>query len=149
MLAAFTIFRLPFCATNCKQYVLWWLQSGHVYRDLHWDNGACDISKTGYFLLDLELCDEIDKEPDFNMRSWGKETLVHGRYTVASDLHNLGRMLAELHAMIATEEGKSFVEELVRPAREQQHSAEQLLSHAWIGCEGVHCGAAGAHPNDS
>ncbi|CAL8464676.1 g4211 [Coccomyxa elongata] len=111
-------------------------------------NGACDLTKTGYFLLDLELCAEIDKEPGFNLRSWDSDTLVRGRYTAASDLHSLGRMLQELYAIIVSEEGRSFLAELRRPAKEQQQSAEQLLSRAWIKCEGVHCRAAGAHPND-
>lgn len=130
------------------QHVSWCLQSGHVYRDLCWANGACDLTKMRYFLLDLELCAEIDKEPRFNLQSWDSETLVHGRYTVASDLHSLGRMLHELQAIIVSEEGKSFLAELRKPAREQLQSAEQLMSHAWIRCQGEHCRAAGAHPND-
>lgn len=119
-----------------------------MHRDVHWKNGACDLTKTGYFLLDLELCAEVDQEPGFNLRSWDSDTLVHDRYTAASDLHSLGRMLLELYTIIVSEEGRSFLAELRRPAKEQQQSAEQLLSHAWIRCEGVHCRAAGAHPND-
>ena len=119
-----------------------------MYRDLRWENGACDLTKTRYFLLDLELCAKINEKPRFNLQSWDSETLVDGLYTVASDLHSLGRMLCELAAIIVSEEGRSFLAELRRPAREQQKSAEQLMSHAWIRCQGVHCRAAGAHPND-
>ncbi len=119
-----------------------------MHRDLRWANGACDIDKERYFLLDLELCAEIDKEPSFNLRSWGKYALVDGRYTAASDLHSLGRMLHKLKATIVSKEGKDFVADLCRPAREQKQSAEQLLSHAWIRCQGEHCRDAGAHPND-
>lgn len=119
-----------------------------MHRDLRWANGACDIDKERYLLLDLELCAEIDKEPSFNLRSWGKYALVDGRYTAASDLHSLGRMLHKLKATIVSKEGKDFVADLCRPAREQKQSAEQLLSHAWIRCQGEHCRDAGAHPND-
>ena len=144
------IFRLHLLVVDYLQAARFvWLQSGHVHRDMHWNNGACDLSKTRYFLLDLELCAEVDQKPCFNLQSWNRDTLVHGRYTVASDLHSLGRMLAELYAKIVSEEGRAFVAELCRPAREQQHSAEQLMSHAWIGCQGEHCRAAGAHPNDA
>ncbi|CAL8469811.1 g9353 [Coccomyxa elongata] len=101
-------------------------KSGHVYRDLHWKNGACDLIMTRYFLVDLELCAEIDKKPRFNLQSWKKDTLVDSRYTVASDLHSLGRMLRDLEAIIVSKEGRSFVTELCRPAREQKQSAEQL-----------------------
>ena len=124
------------------------VQSKHVHRDLRWENGACDLTKTRYFLLDLELCAKINKKPSFNLQSWDSDTLVDGRYTVASDLHSLGRMLCELQAIIVSEEGRSFLAELCRPAQEQQKSAEQLMSHAWIKCQGVHCRAAGAHPDD-
>ena len=124
------------------------VQSEHVHRDLRWENVACHITKTQYFLLDLELCAKVNKKPSFNLQSWHSETLVGGRYTVASDLHSLGRTLYELDAIIVSKEGRSFLAELRRPAQEQQHSAEQLLSHAWIKCQGVRCRVAGAHPND-
>lgn len=119
-----------------------------MHRDLRWENGACDLSKMRYFLLEFELCAEIDQELCFNLQSWDSETLMHGRHTAASDLHSLGRMLLELEAIIVSREGRSFLAELCRPVREQRQSAEQLMSHAWIECQGVHCRAAGAHPND-
>ncbi|KAK9905857.1 hypothetical protein WJX75_007682 [Coccomyxa subellipsoidea] len=53
--------------------------SKHVHRDLRWENGACDLTKTRYFLLDLELCAKINKKPSFNLQSWDSDTLVDGR----------------------------------------------------------------------
>ena len=100
------------------------LQSKHVYRDLRWENGACDLTKTRYFVLDLELCAKINEKPRFNLQSWDSETLVDGLYTVASDLHSLGRMLCELAAIIVSEEGRSFLAELRRPAG----SSKRVLS---------------------
>ena len=125
------------------------LQAGFVHRDLRWENIACDISQQRYFLLNLELCDHADKRPPFNLTSWDSNTLVDGRYTQASDLHSLGRMLGDLlGGAILSADGRSFVAALCQPASQHQFTVSQLLGSEWMQCKGEHCRVAGANPLD-
>ena len=91
---------------------------------MRWENTACDTAHRRYFLIDLELCDHADKAPTFKLTIWDTDTLVNGRYAQASDLHSLGRMLQDLlDPVIVSDEGRSVVAAVMRPASQQQSTA--------------------------
>ena len=118
-----------------------------MHRDLRWANVACTLDRA-YFLLDLETCHWADKIPKFHMRIL-EGLLQDTKYTKASDICLLGRMLCHLDAMqqpLSTS-GMSFKQLLSQPIG-QASTAIQLLSHPWIACQGLDCRVAGAQPNE-
>ena len=122
-------------------------QAGYVHRDIRWPNVACDALQQRYFLLDLEMCAKMDQVPTaaVAVQQWDVNTLVHGHYTAASDLYQLG-LLLQLHTHLCkSRAGTGFVRALCLPPNKQtQTQASQWLSHPWICCPGIGCTAAGA-----
>eukprot|EP00611_Tribonema_gayanum_P014538 TRINITY_DN2595_c0_g1_i2.p1 TRINITY_DN2595_c0_g1~~TRINITY_DN2595_c0_g1_i2.p1 ORF type:complete len:661 (+),score=107.01 TRINITY_DN2595_c0_g1_i2:195-2177(+) len=116
-------------------------EANFVHRDLRLANCACDISKTRFFLLDLETCAPADAEvTSIHMSHWSKDTLCRGLYRPASDLHELGRMLSGTAAAATVDaSGQSFLALLKTPAARQTQQAAELLRHPWISCSGTGC----------
>ncbi|PNW83793.1 hypothetical protein CHLRE_04g217700v5 [Chlamydomonas reinhardtii] len=132
-------------------------KEGCVHRDLRWDNFACSPSSPSspsrWFLLDLETCAAADQRPPpaFEPAGWQpRTTLVNGRYTRASDLFQLGRAVQpHCEQVVDSAAGKAFLEAILTPPAMQERSAEQLLDHEWLQCEGKdNCRAAGAWPGE-
>ena len=75
--------------------------------------------------------------------------LQHTKYTKASDICLLGRMLCHLGAMQQplSPSGMPFKQLISEPV-EQASTAVQLLNHPWIACQGPDCRVAGAQPNE-
>eukprot|EP00611_Tribonema_gayanum_P032757 TRINITY_DN990_c0_g1_i6.p1 TRINITY_DN990_c0_g1~~TRINITY_DN990_c0_g1_i6.p1 ORF type:complete len:378 (-),score=58.32 TRINITY_DN990_c0_g1_i6:160-1293(-) len=123
-------------------------QEGFVHRDLRWPNCACDASKSHYFLLDLEMCATADEVPTgtAQQQHWDTDTLDSGRYTRASDLHQLGRMLQEKAVLCTSRAATLFLRALCTPAAQQRRTVAEFLSDRWISCPGSVCTAAGAIP---
>ena len=108
---------------------------------------ACTPDR-GYFLLDLETCHWANKTPEVYMRIW--EGLLQGtKYTKASDICLLGKMLCDLDAMQQhlSPSGMAFKQLICQPVGSAS-TAKQLLSHPWIACQGRDCRVAGAQPNE-
>ncbi|GFR49574.1 hypothetical protein Agub_g11621 [Astrephomene gubernaculifera] len=131
-------------------------EAGFVHRDLRWDNFACSPgspSSRRWFLLDLETCAPADQPPPpaFEPVGWQSgTTLVDGCYTRASDLFQLG-LAVQPHCeqVLVSAEGRAFLEAILTPPAMQERSAEQLLAHEWLRCEGASiCRAAGARPGE-
>ncbi|KXZ46145.1 hypothetical protein GPECTOR_46g214 [Gonium pectorale] len=131
-------------------------QAGFVHRDLRWDNIACSPAAGGschrWFLIDLEACVPADQPPvhSFRPAGWHPDaTLVAGRYTCASDLYHLGLLLVQkCDTVVASAEGEAFLAAICTPPRDQQQSAADLLSHAWLKCRPDSCKVAGAQPGE-
>ncbi|KXZ47431.1 hypothetical protein GPECTOR_35g869 [Gonium pectorale] len=127
-------------------------QAGFVHRDLRWDNLARCHSGRRWFLIDLESCAPADEEPvaGFEPAGWLPDTtLVGGRYTFASDLYQLGRVvLDKCGPLVSSAEGRAFMEAILTRPAAQQRSAADLLSLEWLRCQGPSCGAAGAQPHE-
>ncbi len=102
-----------------------------MHRDLRWPNVACTVHRA-YFLLDLETCQRADETPDFYMCIW-EDLLQDKKYTTASDICLLGRMLCDLDAMQQhlSPSGMAFKHLISQPVG-QASTATQLLSHPWI-----------------
>jgi hypothetical protein len=73
--------------------------------------------------------------------------LVGGCFTAASDLALLGGLLWQYEQYVTSDPGRQFLAAIHVPAVEQQ-AARDLLQHAWISCEGLYCGQAGARPRE-
>jgi hypothetical protein len=125
-------------------------QAGFVHRDLRWENVACIYGTKRWYLLDLEACCVVDKDPQtFRSVIWDSNTLVGGLYTVASDLHLLGMLINKHCSLLLSEDAISFLQLLTRPAAELGTlSADELLRHSWINCPGTTCRDAGADPGE-
>ncbi|KXZ43705.1 hypothetical protein GPECTOR_82g239 [Gonium pectorale] len=131
-------------------------EAGFVHRDLRWDNFACSPGSPGsrrWFLLDLETCAPADQPPPpaFQPVGWQPgTTLVGGRYTRASDLYQLGLAVQpNCEQLVVSPEGRAFMEAILTPPVMQERSAELLLAHEWLRCEGASiCRAAGAQPGE-
>ncbi|PNH08070.1 hypothetical protein TSOC_005423 [Tetrabaena socialis] len=127
-------------------------KAGFVHRDLRLDNTACSPNGRRWFLLDLETCAPAAQRPrdGFEPRGWPPGgLLVDGLYTCASDLFQLGRMVSEqCGSLVLSAEGKTFLNALQTTAAAQKLSAEQLLAHEWLQCQGETCRAAGAQPGE-
>lgn len=123
------------------------LQAKFVHRDLRWANVACTVNRA-YFLLDLETCHWADQTPNIHLSTW-EDLLQDTKYTTASEVCQLGRMLCGLHAMQQplTPDGMAFKHLISRPVGQTPTTA-QLLSHSWIACQGLDCRVAGAQPNE-
>ena len=145
-LLVLTSARMQFLFYRTINITMCFVQAGFVHRDLRWDNVAADVTKTRYFLLDLELCGRKGATPKFHLGTWGADTLVEGTYTAASDLTQLGKLLQSVP--ITSTDGQHFLQKLQVPASALQASAADLLRHSWIGCSGASCGAAGAMPGE-
>ena len=125
------------------------VQVGYVHRDARWENIACNLAKSRYFWLDLELCAAKDGHPPFTLDSWGMDTLVLGRYMAASDLHCLGKLLADYNHLVLSDSGRAFMKAVCQPAGDLSNkTAEHFLQLRWINCCGELCRAAGAQPNE-
>ena len=131
------------------------VQAKFVHRDLRWDNFACSpgpSSRRRWFLLDLETCAPTDQLPlpAFEPVGWHPSTLVDGRYTRASDLFQLGLAVQlKCEQVVSSVEGKAFLNAILTPPASQECSAQQLLAHEWLRCEGGGiCRAAGARPGE-
>ncbi|DBB06276.1 TPA: hypothetical protein ACH3X1_011852 [Trebouxia sp. C0004] len=122
-------------------------KANFVHRDLRWANVACTTERA-YFLLDLETCHWADQTPQIHLHIW-EGLLQDSKYTKASDICLLGRMLCGLHAMQQplTPDGMAFKHLISQPVG-QALTAAQLLSHCWIACQGLDCRVAGAQPNE-
>lgn len=119
-----------------------------MHRDLRWQNTACSLDKR-WFLLDLEMCDKEGQAPTRMWAScWDDYTLVVGKYTFASDVYLLGKMLSEHAPLVTSHDGLAFLRAITVPAKDQEHSVQWMIDHEWIGCEGEHCRAAGAQPGE-
>ena len=118
-----------------------------VHQDLRWPNVACSIDRA-YFLLDLETCHRADRTPEIYLSIW-EGLLQDTKYTKASDICLLGRMLCDLTAMRQhlSPEGTAF-KHLVSLPVGQASTAVQLLHHPWIACQGQDCRVAGAQPSE-
>ena len=103
-----------------------------------------------WYLLDLEACCLVDKDPGaFCSVTWDSNTLVGGLYTAASDLHLLGMLISKHCSLLLSEDAISFLQLLTRPAVELGHlSTDELLRHSWINCSGTTCRDAGAYPGE-
>ena len=118
-----------------------------MHRDLRWPNVACSVERA-FFLLDLETCDRADRTPEISMSIW-EGLLQYTKYTKATDICLLGRMLCNLTAMQQqlSPEGTAFKHRIFLPVG-QAGTAVQLLHHPWIACQGQDCRVAGAQPNE-
>lgn len=97
-----------------------------------------------WFLLDLECC-ALPGQPAAALRTASVPgVLVEGRFTAASDIAMLGRLLGAHTGHVISEDGRDFLEAVCLPAKEQKKSAQELLTHQWLGCTGLHCMEAGA-----
>jgi hypothetical protein len=132
------------------------MQVKFVHRDLRWDNFACSpgpSTSRRWFLLDLETCAPADQLPlpAFEPAGWhSSTTLVVGRYTQASDLFQLGLAVQpKCERVVSSVEGKAFLNAILTPPASQKCSAQQLLAHEWLRCEGDSiCRVAGARPGE-
>ena len=138
--------------------------AGVVHCDLRWDNVACEPAaqpaQRRYFLLDLEACRLAGAvvTPGTEVRGWSDRTLeasvatgepaaVHRRYTAASDMECLGRMLRHCAgARNLSDMGEAFLAQLAAACHSARPTAEQALQEPWISCVGAACLAAGAAP---
>ena len=62
--------------------------------------------------------------------------LVKGCFCAASDLCLLGQLLWQHQHLVASPQGRQFLDAVHQPAVRQRLSARALLSHPWIGCRG-------------
>ena len=87
-------------------------------------------------------------DTESHMSTW-ESLLQDTKYTKASDICLLGRMLCRLGAMQQplSPFGMLFKQIVSQPVG-QASTVVQLLSHHWIACQGPDCRVAGAQPNE-
>ena len=121
--------------------------AGLVHRDVRWVNVARS-EECKYFLIDLEACTHDGDVPVRPLRCWGSHTLDGVRFTSASDLNLLGRLLRDAAGRLRaplSEMGQSFITLLLKREASERPSAMDALSNPWIACMGPACMEAGAH----
>lgn len=125
-------------------------KAGYVSRDLRWENSASSLDRKRWFLLDLETCTKEGQDPgSFRAVCWDMHVLVGGRYTYASDLYLLGRMLLQHAGVVSSAQGLAFLDAITKGASSQDTTAQGFLDHEWLQCEGEPiCRLAGAQPGE-
>ena len=95
-----------------------------------------------WFLLDLE-CSALPGQPAAALYTASVPgVLVEGRFTAASHIAMLGRLLRAHTGHVISKDGRDFLEAVCLPAEEQHKSPQELLTYRWLSCTGLHCAEA-------
>ena len=82
-----------------------------------------------WLLVDLEGADKVDRVPERSFSCWTDYTLQNGRYTAASDMELVGKLLK---IMFKSANAQDLQELLTRSDAQQRPTAEQALAHPWF-----------------
>ncbi|EFJ36256.1 hypothetical protein SELMODRAFT_404086 [Selaginella moellendorffii] len=98
-----------------------------VHRDVRLDNMIWSPDRACYVLIDLELVSKAGTKMKVLLTGYTPTTLVNGKYTKTSDLHQLGEVIEKLKLKVQPE-CKGFVQAL----KSHGSTAEKMLSHKWL-----------------
>ncbi|EFJ35955.1 hypothetical protein SELMODRAFT_404323 [Selaginella moellendorffii] len=98
-----------------------------VHRDVRLDNMIWSPDRACYVLIDLELVSKAGTKMKVLLTDYTPTTLVNGKYTKTSDLHQLGEVIEKLKLKLQPE-CKGFVQAL----KSHGSTAEKMLSHKWL-----------------
>ena len=106
--------------------------AGFAHTDIRWPN-VIKCSDTEFRLIDLETAVKLDCKWNIekhgpHRNAWTGNTLVRGRYTVASDLELVGQLLTEPGLPPLGESGSLLAEGLMA----KSISLQAALHHAWL-----------------
>lgn len=115
-------------------------KAGFGHGDLRWENVVW-VTDSCFVVIDLEGTIALDRQEEMQQVlgcavcpcAWGanKEALVGGRFTAASDLYMLGRMvqqIQEVHPTAVSEAGVGLMHELLN----KRISLELAQAHTWL-----------------
>ena len=83
----------------------------------------------GWLLVDLEGADKVDRVPERRFSCWSDCTLQDGKYTAASDMELVGKLL---NIMFKSANAQDLQELLTHSDAQQRPTAEQALAHPWF-----------------
>jgi len=89
-----------------------------------------DAVPQGWLLTDLEGADRANQEPGVSFTCWGGHTLQDRKYTTASDMELVGKLLDTMPHV--SECAQDLQQKLTCHDPEQRLSAQEALAHAWF-----------------